>query len=78
VAVILGIVSLAGVDRSRRAFLLGLVLLTVWLGFIISCGGSNSSSSSGGTVTPAGSYNVTITATRGNLTHTFNLIVIVQ
>ena len=73
VAAILGIVGFAGVDRSRRAALPGLVLLTVCLGFLISCGGSNSSSSSGGTVTPAGSYNATITATRGNLTHTFNL-----
>lgn len=65
--------------KGRRAALARLLLATAFVGFMISCGANvSSSSSSGGTVTPPGSYTVTITAARGTLTHTFVLTVNVQ
>src|SRR5262249_43927650 len=74
--------ALATVCTARRGRRLRIALLSLflvsWVGFLVSCGTSTSSSSTGGTVTPPGNYTVTISAMRGNLTHTFTLTLTVQ
>jgi hypothetical protein len=77
-AIVITMVCVAGRSQTRRMALLSFLLVASCVGFLISCGTNTSSSSSGGTVTPPGSYTVTITATRGTLTHTFTLNLTVQ
>ena len=84
--VLVGGVLLA-VPRKRRSTLaLTLVVLSAAVA-LPSCGGGGSSSGSGGGSggggggaggTPAGTYNVTVTATSGNLSHSGSITLIVQ
>jgi subtilase family serine protease len=63
--------------RRRRMAGFGLMLL-VFFAAGVGCGGGSSSKSTPSGGTPAGSYNITVTATSGSLSHTANVALTVQ
>ena len=77
-ALFAGIFFLGVPSRRRRMTGLGLMLL-VFFAAGVGCGGGSSSGGSAQTGgTPKGSYNITVTATSGSLSHTANVAVTVQ
>jgi len=62
--------------KASWRVLLGLLLCLLLV--LPSCGGSSSSPPSGGTGTPAGTYNLTVSATSGSLTQSLPLTLIVR
>jgi hypothetical protein len=65
-------------DRSRKKISLGVLLMSVLvlaLGLQLACGGS---SNHGGSVTPSGTYTITVHAASGSVTHTTTVTVSVQ
>jgi hypothetical protein len=70
-------------SRLRRKRLIALITLSFLVIIIVSCGGGSGSSSGGGggytdPGTPPGNYTVTVTATSGSLSHSFNFTLMVQ
>jgi hypothetical protein len=70
-------------SRLRRKRLIALITLSFLVIIIVSCGGGSGSSSGGGggytdPGTPPGNYSVTVTATSGSLSHSFNFTLMVQ
>jgi len=64
--------------RKRRVKLaFGLVVFALLAAGFVACGGS-SSSTTGNSGTPPGSYTVVVTGTSGSLTHTVNVPVNVE
>jgi hypothetical protein len=71
----------AGSRKRKLGFALGLVLLLSMMLMLAGCGGGGSSSNNGGggtQGTPAGTYNVTVTATSGSTAHTTSVSLTVQ
>jgi subtilase family serine protease len=77
-ALFAGILFLGVPSRRRRMTGIGLMLL-VFFAAGVGCGGVSSSGGSAKTGgTPKGSYNITVTATSGSLSHSANVAVTVQ
>ena len=77
-ALFAGIFFLGVPSRRRRMTGIGLMLL-VFFAAGVGCGGGSSSGGSAKTGgTPKGSYNITVTATSGSLSHSANVAVTVQ
>lgn len=68
-----------GLRRCRRSVLPALAVVTLLI-MGSGCGGGGASGGGGRTDlgTPAGSYNVTVTATSGSLTHSTTFTLVVQ
>jgi hypothetical protein len=67
--------------RRKLGLLLLCLLLVALLGLQVACGGGGSSNNGGGggsAGTPAGTYNVVVTATSGALSHQTTFVVTVQ
>ena len=76
--ILAGVFLLGSTSKRRWSKLLTLVVLGT-LATIVACGGGGSSGGgSGDPGTPLGSYNVTVTATAGALTHSVNVTLNVQ
>ena len=84
-----GFLWLAVPPQKRRSAAMLAVMFCAFTLFTVSCGGGSSSSGpSGGTTppppppppaaTPAGSYNVTVTAVSGSLKHSVSLLLVVE
>ncbi len=73
---------LLGRSSPRRRRIAGLgVMLLVFFAAGVGCGGGSGSSNNNNNVTPgtpAGSYNITVTATSGAVTHSANVLLTVQ
>lgn len=69
-----------GLGSQRRKLVLGIVCLALmaFCFMLTGCGGGGGSSSGGGGGTPAGTYNITVTATSGNLSHSTQTTLTVQ
>lgn len=78
VTLLLGIVSIPMVGKKRNPKALRLSLLLGSLLLILSCGGSNGSNGGGSSGTPAGTYNLAITAALNSSKQSVNLRLIVQ
>ena len=72
-----GVVLLGGTAKKRWTSLLGLAVFVLLL-FLPACGGGSSGGGGGNPGTPIGSYNVTVTATSGSLSHNTTFMLIVQ
>jgi hypothetical protein len=72
---------LLGKSSPRRRRIAGLgVMLLVFFVAGVGCGGGSGSSNNNNVTpgTPAGSYNITVTATSGAVTHSANVLLTVQ